>query len=164
MSEAFEPRDAAYEARVRTSFGRQPAMSQLFGARMTAVRPGATEIELEVRPDFLQQQGTVHGGIVGALVDSATGYAALSLMPAGSEVVTVEYKIHFLRPATGERLIARGHVVRPGRTLYMCVGEVFAVRGGEEIAVAHMTTTMMAVPDRQAAAGSALTANDGGNS
>ena len=148
MSEAFIPRDSAFEARVRASFGSQPAMASLFRARMTAVEPGRIEIEIDVRDDLLQQKGTVHGGIVGALADSAAGYSALSLMPPGTEVVTVEYKINFLAPAVGERLVARGRVLRPGRTLYACVGEVFALSAGREIAVAYMTTTMMTVPDR----------------
>ena len=113
---------------------------------MTDIQPGATVIELEIRPDFLQQIGNVHGGIVGALADSAAGYAALSLMAPGLEVVTVEYKINFLAPAFGSRLIGRGRVVRPGRTVHMCVAEVFAVQEGEEKPVAYMTTTMMAVP------------------
>ena len=88
-----------------------------------------------------------HGGIVGALADSAAGYAALSLLAPGLEVVTVEYKISFLAPAFGEYLVGRGEVLRAGRTLQFCSADIFAVQDGVEKAVAQMTTTMMAVPD-----------------
>jgi uncharacterized protein (TIGR00369 family) len=141
------PRDPDFERRVRASFEGQPAMSRLFGARMLALSPGASEIHMPLQPDFLQQMGNVHGGIVGALADSAAGYAALTLLDAQSEVVTVEYKINFVAPAFGEALIGRGHVVRAGRTLQVCVAEIFAVKGGIETLCAYMTTTMMAVPD-----------------
>ncbi|HMM75555.1 MAG TPA: PaaI family thioesterase [Gammaproteobacteria bacterium] len=141
------PRDPDYERRVRASFEGQPAMSRLFGARMVALSPGETEIHIPLRPDFLQQTGNVHGGIVGALADSAAGYAALSLLDAQLEVVTVEYKINFVAPAYGELLIGRGRVVRAGRTLQVCVAEIFAVKDGIETLCAYMTTTMMAVPD-----------------
>jgi len=122
-------------------------MSRLFGAKMISVAPGATEIHIPLQPDFLQQMGNVHGGIVGALADSAAGYAALTLLDAHLEVVTVEYKINFVAPAVGELLIGRGSVVRAGRTLQVCVAEIFALQDGAEKLVAYMTTTMMAVPD-----------------
>jgi len=141
------PRDPDYERRVRASFEGQPAMSRLFGAKMVSLAPGETEIHIPLRPDFLQQMGNVHGGIVGALADSAAGYAALSLLDAHLEVVTVEYKINFVAPAFGERLVGRGRVVRAGRTLQVCVAEIFAVKDGTETLCAYMTTTMMAVPD-----------------
>ncbi len=141
------PRDPDYERRVRASFEGQPAMSRLFGATMVALSPGATEIHIPLQPDFLQQTGNVHGGIVGALADSAAGYAALTLLDAHLEVVTVEYKINFVAPAFGDALIGRGHVVRAGRTLQVCVAEIFAVKDGVETLCAYMTTTMMAVPD-----------------
>ena len=144
---SFLPRDPAFEARCRASFAAQPAMTTLFGARMLAVRPGETEIELALRPELLQQMGNVHGGIIGAVADSAAGYAALSLMAPGLEVVTVEYKINFLAPAFGQKIVGRGRVVRPGRTLFVCEADIFAQDGTEERHVAWMTTTMMAVPD-----------------
>ena len=122
-------------------------MSRLFGATMVSVTPGATEIHIPLQPDFLQQMGNVHGGIVGALADSAAGYAALTLLDSHLEVVTVEYKINFVAPAFGELLIGRGKVVRAGRTLQVCVAEIYAVKGGIETLCAYMTTTMMAVPD-----------------
>jgi len=148
-TKAKAPRDPDYVRRVRASFEAQPAMSRLFGAKMVNVEPGETEIHIPIAPDFLQQMGNVHGGIVGALADSAAGYAALSLFDVHLEVITVEYKINFVAPAFGERLIGRGRVVRPGRTLHVCVAEVFAVKDGVETLCAYMTTTMMAVPDQK---------------
>jgi len=145
--QAFQARDPDYARRVRASFENQPAMARLFGARMVHLEPGATEIHIPIQPDFLQQMGNVHGGIIGALADSAAGYAALSLLAAGLEVVTVEYKINFLAPGFGEMLIGRGRVVRPGRTLHVCMADIFALQDGTEKPVAYMTTTMMAVPD-----------------
>ena len=114
---------------------------------MTVIEPGYCEIRINSQPDFLQQMGNFHGGIVGALADSAAGYAALSLLAPGLEVVTVEYKISFLAPAFGEYLVGRGEVLRAGRTLQFCSADIFAVQDGVEKAVAQMTTTMMAVPD-----------------
>ena len=143
------PRDPDYERRVRKSFEGQPAMSRLFGATMVSVTPGATEIHIPLQPDFLQQMGNVHGGIIGALADSAAGYAALTLLEVGQEVVTVEYKINFVAPAFGDLLVGRGHVVRAGRTLHVCVAEIFARQDGEEKLVAYMTTTMMVVADHK---------------
>jgi uncharacterized protein (TIGR00369 family) len=141
------PRDPDFARRVRASFDGQPAMTRLFGATMPRLEPGITEIHIPIGADFLQQMGNVHGGIIGALADSAAGYAALSLLDAGLEVVTVEYKINFLAPAFGELLIGRGHVVRAGRTLQVCGADIYAVKDGAERHVAHMTATMMAVPD-----------------
>ena len=141
------PRDPDYVRRVRKSFEGQPAMSRLFGATMVSVAPGTTEIHIPLQPDFMQHMGNVHGGIIGALADSAAGYAALTLLEAGLEVVTVEYKINFVAPAFGDLLIGRGSVVRAGRTLQVCVAEIFAVKEGAEKLCAYMTTTMMAVPD-----------------
>ncbi len=143
------PRDPDYADRCLLSFNNQPAMTRLLGAKMISIGPGRCEIHLPLRPEFLQQMGNAHGGIVGALADSAAGYAALSLMAVGLEVVTVEYKINFLAPAIGEYLVGRGTVVRPGRTLHVCTAEIFAVSRGEEKPVAYMTTTMLAVPDQK---------------
>ena len=148
-SMGWAPRDPEFARRVRASFEGQPAMSTLFGARMVTLAPGSTEIHLPVRAGFLQQTGNVHGGIIGALADSAAGFAALTLLDAHLEVVTVEYKINFLAPTFGELLIGRGSVVRAGRTLQVCTAEVFAVQDGEETRVACMTATMMAVPDQK---------------
>jgi uncharacterized protein (TIGR00369 family) len=131
------------------------------GAALTRVEPGAVEITMPVAPHVTQQHGFVHGGVVAAIADSAAGYAALSLMPAGAGVLTTEFKINFLSPAGGEALVARGRVVKAGRTLTLAVTEVFARtvggggagdgndgggnRGGREKLCALMTATMMTV-------------------
>jgi len=138
----FQPQDPDFAARVRASFARQKAMD-LVGARLTVVEPGYTEIELAYRPELTQQKAFVHGGIVGMIADSACGYAAYSLMPASSSLVTVEYKINILAPARGN-LVARGQVIRPGRTLSVTRGEVFAADGTH---VASMQQTLMMLPD-----------------
>lgn len=143
----FQPAEPDFEERVRESFARQQAMGTI-GACLVEVRPGRTEIEFPFREDLTQQHGFLHAGIVTAVVDSACGYAALSLMPAGSAVLTVEYKVNLLAPAAGERFVARGRVVRPGRTLTVCTGEVGAVEGGTETTVALMQATMMTLRDR----------------
>lgn len=144
------PNDPDFAARVRASFGRQRVM-ELIGAEVTAVEPGMTEIVLPVRDDLTQQHGFVHAGVVTAIADSACGYAALSLMPPGVGVLTVEFKVNLLNPAAGERLVARGHVVKPGRTIMVCTGEVAAERAdGTTQTVAMMQATMMVVCDRPA--------------
>src|SRR5215831_18736102 len=144
------PQDPDYAARVRTSFGRQQAMA-LLCAEMTEVGPGMTEIALPFREELTQQHGFVHAGIITAIVDSACGYAALSLMPPGVGVLTIEFKVNLLNPAAGIRFVARGQVVKPGRTIMVCTGEVVAERAdGSQQTVALMQTTMMVVRDRPA--------------
>jgi uncharacterized protein (TIGR00369 family) len=138
----FQPQDPAFEQRVRASFARQKAMD-LIGARLTAVAPGATEVRLAYREALTQQKGYVHGGILGMIADSACGYAAYSLMPATSSLVTVEYKINILAPAQGD-LVARGQVIRPGRTLTVTRAEVHDAKGTH---VASMQQTLMMLPD-----------------
>ena len=146
-SKRFEPRDADYEPRVRASFARQRAMHTI-GARLVRVEPGEVELELPFREDLTQQHGFLHAGIVTTLVDSACGYAALSLMDRESAVLSVEYKVNLMAPAIGERMRAIGRVVRPGRTLLVCTGEVIAVSGDTESVVTAMQGTMMAVRGR----------------
>jgi uncharacterized protein (TIGR00369 family) len=118
------------------------------GAEMTHVTPGAVEIVLPFRADLTQQHGFLHAGIITTIVDSACGYAALSLMPPDTGVLTVEYKVNFLAPAAGERFFARGRVTKPGRTLTVCAGDIFAQQDGHERLIATMLTTMMAIRDR----------------
>ena len=143
----FDPRDPAYDTRVRASFARQRAM-QTIGARIVRVEPGEVELELPFRDDLTQQHGFLHAGIVTALVDSACGYAALSLMDREAAVLSVEYKVNLLAPAVGERMRAVGRVIKSGRTLVVCTGEVIAVAGDSESVVTVMQATMMAVRDR----------------
>jgi uncharacterized protein (TIGR00369 family) len=132
------PADPGFEQRCRESFARQRAM-ELIGAKLTRVEPGEVEIALPFRDDLTQQKGYVHGGILGMIADSAAGYSAFSLMPAGCSLVTVEYKINILAPARGA-LVARGRVLRPGRTLTIARAEVYA---GDGKHVASMQQTLM---------------------
>ena len=134
--------DAA--ARVAASFASQDFMASL-GARLTVVDAGRVDIELDVRPGLLQQHGFVHAGVVSAIADSAAGYAALSLLPAGSDVLTAEFKINLLAPARGTRLVARARVVRSGRTLSVCSCDVFALQDGAEKQIALLVSTVFAM-------------------
>ncbi|MBM3367185.1 MAG: PaaI family thioesterase [Betaproteobacteria bacterium] len=138
----FIPMDAAFAARCRASFDRQAAM-RLIGGRLVRIEPGLTEVALAFRDDLTQQKGFVHGGIIGMIADSACGYAAYSLMPATSSLVTVEYKINILAPARGD-LLARGEVIRPGRTLSVTRAEVHDQHG---VHVASMQQTLMMLAD-----------------
>ena len=137
----FPPVDAGFAARVRDSFGRQKAMA-LIGATLAAVEPGRVEIALPYRDDLTQQKGYIHGGILGMIADSAAGYAAYSLMPADCSLVTVEYKMNILSPATSS-LTARGEVVKPGRTLTVARAEVYA-QDGKHVATMQQTLMMLA--------------------
>ena len=139
---AFAPLNPEYEARVRASFGRQGAM-HLIGARLSVLRPGYCAIELPFREDLTQQHGYVHAGIVGAIVDSAGGYAGFTLFPADASVLTVEYKLNLLAPAAGERLVAEAQVVKPGRTLAITRGEVYAEADGKRTLCAIMQQTLI---------------------
>ena len=140
------PADPHFAARIRESFARQKAMT-LIGASLEAVAPGAVEITLPFRDDLTQQKGYIHGGIIGMIADSAAGYAAYSLMPADCSLVTVEYKMNILSPATSS-LTARGEVVKPGRTLTVARAEVYA-QDGKHVATMQQTLMMLAgKPDR----------------
>ena len=132
--------------RVADSLARQGMMRPL-GVRLLRAERGLVELAMPYSEQVTQQQGGFHGGAMGALADIAGGYAGLTVLPEGMEIVTVEYKINFLAPGFGEKLIGRGRVIRPGRTLHVCVADIFAVQDGAEKPVAYMTTTMMAVPD-----------------
>jgi uncharacterized protein (TIGR00369 family) len=138
----FTPAFAGYVERVRSSFARQGAM-KLIGAQMLAVAPGYCEIAVNPRPEISQQHGYVHAGVIGAIVDAAGGYAGFSLFPEDSSVLTVEFKLNLLAPATGDRLVAEGHVVKAGRTLAITRGEVHAEANGQRTLVALMQQTLM---------------------
>ena len=118
------------------------------GATLTRVEPGIVEIRLPFRPDLTQQHGFIHAAAVAAIADSACGYAAFTLMPAGTGVLSIEYKINLLAPAEGEALVARARVIRPGRTITVCWADVAASAAGAERAVATMVATMMTIRDR----------------
>jgi uncharacterized protein (TIGR00369 family) len=136
--------DPQVERRVRESFARQVAMSTI-GATIAAVRAGQVEIVLPFSDALTQQHGFIHAGVVAMIVDTACGYAALTVMPADAAVLTTEFKLNLLSPAKGERLRAVGRVVRPGRKLVVCLGDVYAEEGAQAKQVALMTASMMVV-------------------
>ncbi len=137
-------------ARVRASFEKQKIM-RLLGATLTGVEPGLVEITLPFREELTQQHGFLHAGAVTTILDSACGYAALSVMPEGAGVLSIEFKTNLLAPAKGNTFIARGRVVRAGRTIVVCNGDVVALQNDkeqEEQSVATMLATMLVVQDR----------------
>jgi uncharacterized protein (TIGR00369 family) len=136
--------DPQVERRVRESFARQVAMSTI-GATIAAVRAGEVEIVLPFSDALTQQHGFIHAGVVAMIVDTTCGYAALTVMPADAAVLTTEFKLNLLSPAKGERLRAVGRVVRPGRKLVVCLGDVYAEEGVQAKQVALMTASMMVV-------------------
>ena len=140
------PRDPEFERRVRESFVRQRFMATL-GATLDVVRAGEIHIGFSHREELTQQHGYLHAGVLAAVADSACGYAALSLMEPGTGVLSVEFKINMLAPAAGKHFVAIGRVVRSGRTITVCSGEVRAADGTAPVAM--MQATMMAVRDRK---------------
>ena len=145
-----QPRDPDFEHRVRSSFARQAAMRML-GVTLERVAPGEVDLALPFRADLTQQHGFLHAGVATAVVDSACGYAALSLMEPGAAVLSVEFKVQLLAPARGAWFRGLGRVVRAGRTLTVVTGELRALArepAGDGDVVALLTGTMMAVRDR----------------
>lgn len=138
----FTPPDPDFAARVRGSFDRQAAMRTI-GASLIRLEPGYADIRLPYREDLTQQHGFIHGGITGMIADSACGYAGYSMMPADASVLTVEYKINMLAPGAGDALIARGRVLKPGRSLVITQCDVYAVKDNEEKLCAVMLQTLM---------------------
>jgi uncharacterized protein (TIGR00369 family) len=146
----FQPRDPDFEKRVRSSFARQAALRTL-GATVERVAPGEVELTLPFRSDLTQQHGFLHAGVVTAVIDSACGYAALTLMEPGTAVLSVEFKVQLMAPARGARFRALGRVVRAGRTLTVVMGELRAIEdkaAADGEVVALMTGTMMTMRDR----------------
>ncbi len=139
--EDFRTSNPRYEEEGRAAFARQAIMTTM-GARLVGIAPGKVEIELDFREDLTQHHGYLHAGVVTTIVDSACGFAAFTLMPPDSGVLTVEYKVNFVSPARGTRFLASGRVIRPGRTLTLCTGEVTAIDGDEMRLVAVMQATM----------------------
>ena len=140
----FIPQDLNFAEKTRASFAQQGFMKYL-GAEMTVIEPGRCEIRVPFRPELSQQHGYFHAGVSGAIADSASGYAAYTLMALDSSVLTVEYKLNLVAPALGELLIARAQVIRAGRTLTICRADVFIVRGGEEKICATSLSTIMSL-------------------
>ena len=135
-----------FEKAVRDSFAAQPMMATI-GARLSHVAAGEVDIRLPWRAELTQQHGFLHAGAVASALDSACGYAAFSLMPAGSGVLTIEYKLNLLAPAKDEELIARaGDPHR--RTITVCRAEGSMLDNGKETTVAIMTATVMTIVDR----------------
>lgn len=139
---AFKPCNPHWEARVRESFARQSFMT-LIGGEIASLAPGACAVSLKARPDLCQQRGFLHGGVTTALADTAAGFSAYSLMPEGSAPLTVELKINLMSPAIGERFVAKGRVLRSGRTLTIVEVDVDAERGAESKLIARMLATMI---------------------
>ena len=144
MMAALEPIDQNYAERVRQSFAAQRVMT-FIGAAITELQPGYCEIQLRFRPELSQQDGFFHAGIVSTIADSAGGYAGYTLMPADSRVLTVEYKMNLLAPAHGENLIARGQVIRNGRTLVIAKADVGVIRNGTETPCATLLQTLISL-------------------
>lgn len=144
MDPLAAPRNPNFEAEVRENFARQRAMRAL-GASLEAISPGRVSLGMPYQEAFTQQRGFLHAGTSATLLDSACGYAALSLMPAGADVLSVEFKLNLLAPASGERFVARAEVRRAGRSITVCQGELFALTAGAEKLVALMQATMMTV-------------------
>lgn len=143
----FEPRNPLYAQRVHESFALQGVMHHL-GAQLGLVVPGAVDIEMCWAQELTQQHGFLHAGVVAAALDSACGYAAFTLMAPEAEVLTIEFKINLLAPAQGERFRMEGRVLKPGRTITVCEGRAYALRGGDEKLVATMGCTLIAVTGR----------------
>jgi len=118
---------------------------QLIGASLSLVEPGLVEITLPYRPDLTQQNGYLHAGMVTTIADSACGYAAFTLMSAGSEVLSVEFKVNLLRPAKGDTFLARAEVIKAGKTLTVVRADVFALIDNNRKLVATMQGTMICI-------------------
>ena len=145
------PRDPGWEPRVRASFARQAFMHTL-GATLETVSPGECVIALPFDARLAQQHGSLHAGAMAAVVDSACGYAALTLMEPNAGVLAVEFKVNLLAPATAPRFVAVARVLRSGRTLTVCTCEVLADVDGARTTIALMQGTMMAVRGREGVA------------
>ena len=159
-----------FALRVRESFLRQAFMAHI-GAVLSEVTPGRCVIDLPFSEELTQQHGFFHGGIIGTLADNACGYAAFTLAPVDASILTVEYKINFVSPGDGERLVARAEVVRPGRSLVVCRCDVLAMKNDTEKLAATALATMMLMHGREddrvakmtEAATDAVTLQSGGN-
>jgi uncharacterized protein (TIGR00369 family) len=143
----FEPKNPAYRGIATATFDHQQAMRTL-GISIARLEPGEVDLTMPYSQALTQQNGFVHAGIITAGLDTACGIAAFTLMPAGTDVLTVEFKTNLLAPAKGERFVFRARVVKPGRTLTVCDAQAFAGHGGAESLIATMTGTLMALPRR----------------
>ena len=140
----YVPETPEFETMVRDSFSKM-AMMDFLGAKLSSVEPGAVEVQISHRKELLQQHGLFHGGVTTTILDSAGGYAAFSLFKPGDEILTVEYKVNFIAPANGDKLIARGEVVKIGKSLSITRGEARVIKSGKETLCAVMQQTMMRI-------------------
>ena len=147
LSVSHQAADPAFAERVRDSFSRQGMMRHI-GATLACIEPGICEIELPFRDELSQQHGFFHAGMVSTIADTAGGYAAFSLFPADSSILTVEFKINLLAPADGEKLRAVGRVIKSGRTLTICELQAFAIKGGQEKLCAHGIGTLIRLQEK----------------
>ena len=143
----FEPKNPDFREVATATFAAQRAM-QTLGIRIARLEPGEVDLAMDYAPEYSQQNGFMHAGIITAGLDNACGIAAFTLMPAGTDILTVEFKTNLLAPAKGERFEFRGQVVKPGRTLTVCEGRAYAINNGVESLVATMTGTLMAIMPR----------------
>ena len=148
------PKDPAYEARVRESFSRQSHMVTL-GAEIVFIAPGEVHLAFPFAEEFCQQNGFMHAGAIASVADSANGYAAYTLAPPDTDVLAVEFKINLLAPARGTGFLARGRVLRPGRTLTVCQADVFTTGAGERAVIATMLSTIIVRPSSSGGTGTA---------
>lgn len=146
MNTAFKPRFARYRERVRESFDKQKVMHTM-NVSITEIKPGQVRLEFPFHESLAQQHGFIHAGVQSTVMDSACGYAAFSLMPKEAEVLTVEFKINLLSPAAGDRFVAIGRVIKPGKTITVSECELFAETGDGQKLVSTMTGTLMSVFD-----------------
>lgn len=148
MAPVVQAGDPDFRARIQAAFAAQGLMATL-GCRLVALAPGRCDIEVDFAPGLTQHHGLFHAGVLTTLADNACGFAAMSLLPAGGEVLSVEFKVSFLRPASGLLAVARGEVVKPGRTLSFCRADVFVrdAAGAETLAACMMATMMAATPE-----------------
>ncbi|MGA7805055.1 PaaI family thioesterase [Bradyrhizobium sp.] len=143
----FQPKNPDYKVAAAATFAAQPAMRTL-GISIARLEPGEVDLAMAYASAFTQQNGFVHAGIITAGLDNACGIAAFTLMPAGADILTVEFKTNLLAPARGERFLFRASVVKPGRTLTVCEARAFAQHREVESLVATMTATLMAIVPR----------------
>ena len=140
---SFQPSNPEFETEVRSSFAKQTALTSI-GAELVRVEPGVVEITIPYNPDLTQQNGFMHAGIITTIADTACGYASYTLMPANSDVLSVEFKMNLLRPAKGSQFSAVAEVLKPGRTLTVVRADVFATsRDRDRELIAAMLATMI---------------------
>ena len=143
--EHFEVRNPNYEAEIRASFAKQGLLAYL-GAEIVEIKPGHVTLRLPFSENLTQQNGYFHAGAITSIVDVACGYAAFSLMPPDSAVLSVEFKENFVAPAVGDEIVARGRVLKPGRTITVSQGDVYSIKDGTEKLCATMLATMICKP------------------